>query len=450
MMKFSLSTVDITPQEPVFMHGFGSRTHQSEGMMDPLYMKVALLQQNKPMLIVTIDALGADRSFIIGIKDALQERFGLQHDEVLINFSHTHHSVYLSGLDPMLRKGGYSMGQTKWAEDESELDYAKDEAYFMWIRDTLLGMVASCYEQLIEGELWVGRTRSDFAVSRRRPAPGGGVTWQPYYEAEIDDELIVLKLVDQQRHIRGILYCYGCHTTAMGSSNYRFSNDFVGVTSAELERSFPGATAMFLQGCGGELKPRHSAREDHFIECDAAGLQEAGTYLAHHIVQLLAEDTFTRVNCHFRTVLHDPYLYTEQTPVSVYRQMAEDYQHNEFYRNSALRTVEAIERGTIKDRIPFYISAWQLDEQTHLIAMEGEVSTQYSLLLKRLFGSQGKLIVLGYSNGVFSYVPSRKMIGEGGYEAECNYFFGLRGPFVPEIEDIIVGQVAQAMHKLSI
>ncbi|MDF2670586.1 MAG: hypothetical protein K0R67_2892, partial [Paenibacillus sp.] len=34
---------------------------------------------------------------------------------------------------------------------------------------------------------------------------------------------------------------------------------------------------------------------------------------------------------------------------------------------------------------------------------------------------------------------------EGGYESTCNFFFGLRGPFVPEIEDIILGQIAKAV-----
>lgn len=41
------------------------------------------------------------------------------------------------------------------------------------------------------------------------------------------------------------------------------------------------------------------------------------------------------------------------------------------------------------------------------------------------------------------------MIREGGYEAICNFFFNLRGPWVPEIEDIIIGQIAKAEMSLS-
>ncbi|WP_409346215.1 neutral/alkaline non-lysosomal ceramidase N-terminal domain-containing protein [Paenibacillus sp. MBLB4367] len=448
MMKFGIAKEEITPLEPVFMHGFGSRTHKSEGLLEPLYMTATMMQADRTFLIVTIDALGSDRSFIVGIKDELKRAFGLSHEEVMINFSHTHHSVFLTGPDPTLRRGGYSIGQSRWADDESELDYAEDMAYYIRLRDTLQRMVGSCYDNLTEGELSMARGTSEFACSRRRPDGAGGVMWMPYYEGEIDKDLFVLKLSDSTGAVRGIVYCYGCHTTAMSSDNYKFGNDFAGAASAMLEQRYPGAVAIFLQGCAGELKPRPGAVGDEFVSCDEARLRQVGDMLAQDVIAVMEYGSFRTVSCQFRAELCDPLLYTEQTSASFYRTIADDPQQDDFHRASARRTIKAFENGTIKDRIPFYISVWQLDEETSLIAMEGEVSTEYGLMLKRLFGN-GSMIVLGYTNGVFSYVPTRKMIGEGGYEAACNYYFGLRGPFVPEIEDIIVGQVASAIGRLS-
>jgi hypothetical protein len=77
-MKFSMSKADITPQTPVFMSGFAARTHESEGVHDPIYAKAVLLQANKTLLIVTLDLSGGDRSFIDGIKHTLEETFGLK------------------------------------------------------------------------------------------------------------------------------------------------------------------------------------------------------------------------------------------------------------------------------------------------------------------------------------------------------------------------------------
>jgi len=418
--------------------------------MSPLYMAAVLLQANRNFLIVTIDALGADHSFVLGIKDELKHAFGLEHADVLINFSHTHHSVFLTGLDIERRRGGYSMSQSDWAFDEQDLDYTEDEAYYIGVRDSLLGMVKDCMDNLLAGELHLAQGTSDFACSRRKPDGAGGVLWRPYFEGEIDQDLFVLKLADHSGQLHGIIYCYGCHTTVIGADNYLLGNDFAGKVSEQLEETYPGAIAIFLQGCAGELKARPGASEDTFRACNSEDIAEVSDVLARDIISLIEQDTFRKVACNFKAELCSPQLYTEALPISYYQAIYDDPDQDRFHRASAARTIKAIEDGSIRDSVPFYMVLWQLDEDTSLIAMEGEVSTEYSLTLKQLFGSDsGNLIVLGYTNGVFSYVPTRKMIQEGGYEAECNYYWSLRGPFVPEIEDIIIGQIAQAYGRLS-
>jgi hypothetical protein len=440
-LRFCCASEAFTPDRPVFMHGYGARDRKSEGVHDDLFVKAVLLEANKQLLILTIDALGSDRSFVDGIKDALFETFGLKHDEVLINFSHTHHSVFLTGLDASKRRGAYSIAQDRWPESEAEVDYTVDEALFRKMRDLVIRMTDYCRSNLIEGELHVGRTISNFAVSRRRPDANGKIEWKPYYEAEIDKELLVLRLTDRSGTVKGILYNYGCHTTAMGSQ-LKLSNDFAGKTSSVLEEAYPGATTLFLQGCAGELKPLKTADGDKFKALSYEEMEQAGTDLANDVLRLLAEGTFEKIHCDFRTVLSDPMLYTEQTEAAVYEQIANE-SNSLFYRNAAIRTIAAIRDGTIKDRLPHYICVWHLDANTRIVAMEGEISTEYSLLIKKLL-SPHTVLTLGYTNGVYCYIPTRKMITEGGYEATCNFFFNLRGPWVPEIEDIIIGQIAKA------
>lgn len=446
-MKFCIAKDSITPAEPVFLSGFGDRTHKSEGVHDPIYVKAALLQSNKSLLIVTIDALGADRSFIQGIKDELEAKFALRHDEVLINFSHTHASVYLTGRDVRLRNGGYSMGQERWMEHEKDLDYTVDERYFDLVKEKLIRLVQDCLDNLEEGELLIGRTVSHFGVSRRYRT-NRGIEWRPSYDAEIDQDLFVLKVVDAKRNVKGVLYAYGCHPTSMGSSNYFISGDFSGAASRHLEQSYPKAVAMFLQGCGAEVKPMKSADGDTFKECGFAEMEEAGAELATEIIDFMEKGAFKSVNCSFRTMLLEPNLYTERTPVEHYRQILGDPEASEFNKIRVRKLVGKFEDGSIKDRIPLYIAVWQLDESTRVVAIEGEVSTAYSRMIKNLFGPD-LTMVLGYTNGIFCYIPTREMIQEGGYEVDNFYYYGHRGPFVPEIEDIIIGQVASAFGALS-
>ena len=49
------------------------------------------------------------------------------------------------------------------------------------------------------------------------------------------------------------------------------------------------------------------------------------------------------------------------------------------------------------------------------IALGGEVVVDYSLRFKRQYGADN-LWVAGYSNDVFAYIPSLRVLREGGYE----------------------------------
>jgi hypothetical protein len=173
-------------------------------------------------------------------------------------------------------------------------------------------------------------------------------------------------------------------------------------------------------------------------------MEEAGMDLANDVISIMEQRPFIPIKCSFKTILMDPFLYTEQTEIQHYEQFINDPSIGEFRKMGAHRTIKQIKEGLVKDHAPIYISVWYLGDETRLIAMEGEVSTEYALLLKRMFPG-GKTMVLGYTNGVYYYVPTRKMITEGGYEVDYNNCFGsFRGAFVPEIEDIIVGQITKA------
>ncbi len=442
-MKFYTATTNITPEQPVFLHGFPKRTHKSEGVHDPIYAKAVLLQANKNLLLISIDAMGSDHSFILGVKDELLTKFGLNHDEVLINFSHSHSSIFLTGTDLNTRRGGYSIGAENWPLYTEEVNYTEDENYYFFVREAIVQMTDYCLEHLIEGELLIGSAESAIGVSRRMPSDKG-ILWEPNFAAEIDKELLVMKLVDTQQNLKAILYNYGCHTTSVGSNNYLISAEFVGKTSAFLQLRYPGVTAMFLQGCAAEIKPTKSASGGQFKSCNLTEMEEIGIDFAYEVANLVDHGPFQRIGCKFKTLLTHCTLKTELTAIERYETIVADSNLMPFYRNAAARTIDEIRKGTAKESAQVYISVWYLDEETRLIAIEGEVSTEYAMNLKRIYGNKGKTIVLGYTNGVLFYIPTAKMIKEGGYETDSQYLFGLRGPFVPEIEDLLLGRIVKA------
>ena len=55
--------------------------------------------------------------------------------------------------------------------------------------------------------------------------------------------------------------------------------------------------------------------------------------------------------------------------------------------------------------------------------------------------------VAGYCNDVFGYVPSLRVLREGGYEGgDAMIYYGRPGPFTDQVEDLIVREVRRLME----
>src|SRR5690606_5508248 len=117
-----------------------------------------------------------------------------------------------------------------------------------------------------------------------------------------------------------------------------------------------------------------------------------------------------------------PELPVEPVGATYYQHMLENG-HSEYYKRAAIRVLKSINSGQPREWFHYYVQVWQLAPGIHIVALKGEVSTEYSLLLKQRF-MQEKLLVLGYSNGVLTYIPSRKMIAEGGYGVNHPFTIG--------------------------
>ena len=82
--------------------------------------------------------------------------------------------------------------------------------------------------------------------------------------------------------------------------------------------------------------------------------------------------------------------------------------------------------------------------------MAGEVVVDYALWAKRTFKNEN-LFVAGYSNEVMCYIPTKRILGEGGYEASSSMiYYVLPGPFADNVEERIQGAVKQVMKGVGV
>ena len=120
---------------------------------------------------------------------------------------------------------------------------------------------------------------------------------------------------------------------------------------------------------------------------------------------------------------------------------------NERKCNHAKRMLTMLGEGGLIESMPYPVQVWQFGDALTLIALAGEAVVDYSLRFKRSYGWHDTW-VSAYNNDVFGYVPSLRVLKEGGYEGgEAMWGGSFPGPFQPGVEETIAETVDDLVKR---
>ncbi|OGG55517.1 MAG: hypothetical protein A3F84_29725 [Candidatus Handelsmanbacteria bacterium RIFCSPLOWO2_12_FULL_64_10] len=420
-MKAGVSSVCITPNRPIWMAGFGARDKRSEGKYQDLFVKALALQdkEGQRAVVVTADFIGYIRELSEPVLQQVKERYGLQPSQVLLNASHTH-------CGPVIGERDY---YPEW-----------DPEYAQGLVAKTVEAIGRALDNLEEARLWQGRGSCTLGVNRRRPLPDDparvNLALLPNPQGPTDPDVPVLKVARPDGSVKAALFLYACHPTTMGG--YLLGGDYPGFAQQFLEAEIKGANALFLQGCGGDVKTRNVGADGRFKSGPLEVVEGFGRELAQAVLTTLA-GALTELDGDIAVRLGALDLPVQGLPP---RAELEARAHSDDWRSQKARKVlETLDAGRELPRShPHTAQVIAVGEALTLIGLSGEMCVDYALRLKRELG--GGIWVSGYCHDVSAYIPSARMIPQGGYEVE-RWLAGsdLPAPFVPAIEDMIVGKV---------
>jgi neutral ceramidase len=368
----------ITPETPMKMAGYAARTEPSEGTEQDLFAKALALEDHagNRLVIVTLDLIGVIEKLRNEVAARVEEECQLPPASLLMNASHTH-------CGPA------------YGNEEAE-------AYFQGLVDTIVALVGESLQRLEPATLRYSQARCGFAMNRRTPT-GSGYRNHPNPFGVVDHTVPVLSMTDDEGELQAILFGYACHNTTMGFR--RWLGDYAGYAQEYLEADHPGVTAMFLMGCGGDQNP--------YPRSELLYAQKHGRALASAVEAALEVNQTTPL--HQRAV---------RGPI-----------------RSQLQTVDL--DFTTPDREPFSypVQVITFGPDLTLVALGTEVVVDYALRIKQeLHEEDGPVVwVAGYSNVYSGYIPSRRVLLEGGYEASR--------PYELDVEERIVGKVLELNRR---
>src|SRR5687767_4217949 len=242
-----VARINVTPREPIFLKGYGSRTKPSEGVRQDLYIKALALRDETgaTAVLVTSDLHSYTRRMSDTIAEAVQKKYGLSRDRLILNASHTHSGPAVTA-EALLRP----------SEDINAEQEAVIRRYTARVLDQIIDLVGRAIQSLEPAELSFAQGSAGFGVNRRRV--GAGMRHLP---GPVDQDVPVLNVRGADGAPRAVVFGYACHATS-APADYQIGADWPGYAQTTLEAAYPGATSMFVNGCGADCDPMPRSMDD--------------------------------------------------------------------------------------------------------------------------------------------------------------------------------------------
>src|SRR4051794_39984084 len=424
--KAGTARVAITPKESMWMAGYGARNKPSEGAIHDLWAKALVLEDpaGKKAAIVTLDICGIDRDLSLRIRKAIESQVGLTPDRVVLACSHTH-SGPVTGTNLI----------TMYPLDDAGRRLVERYAEFM--ATAIPEVVVQANRRLEPATLAWETGRADFAVNRRnnKEPDVPKLRARGALQGPVDHDVPVLRVAGADGQARAIVFGYACHCTVL--SSYLFCGDYAGFAQIAVERDHPGAQAMFVTGCGADQNPL-PRRTVELAQAYGEQLAEAVDRVLKGSMRPIGgplETAYKEVDLAFGTMPTRDQL------------EAESKSDNFSLANRARHLLGILEsRGSFAPTYPYPIEAWRLGDLTWIF-LGGETVVDYSLRLKRNLGSSHTW-VSGYCNDVMAYIPSLRVLREGGYEGATSMIpYGHPTTWGEAIEEDLIAAVIGLIPK---
>jgi hypothetical protein len=405
---FGAAQVTINPTTPIRLSGYAGRDPlpEANAVQQTITAQAAAFGMGTDTaLLIAVDSVGVPDNVVDAVAATLHTTYGLARERIVITSTHTHSGPHIDGFaanifDPATSRALTLLEQQHVAQYTSQLTG--------WLQQ----VAASAMNNRSPGhELSWGEGSVTFGLNRR------GTPIAPN-----DHSLPVMRVTNSLGVTKAILTSYATHATTLNPADNLVSGDWPGYARQAIQNLYPGAIPLVMIGAGGDSdpNPRLGANSVPYA-------QNHGQAVANEVQRLINEQLMTPVSPNISA------MHTEiELPFATQRLPGDPV-------SARLASSPA--------SIPYGITSWTFGDDLAMAFLEGELTVDYSLRLNSEFNG-GRLWVNGFSNDVQGYIPSERILYEGGYEAdESTYWYALPGRFAHGLEDRIVSAVHDQLDE---
>jgi hypothetical protein len=423
-LKLGTAKVDITPVKPVSLAGFAHRTGEFEHIAHPLYARIHCFEQSDSLekrtaaLLVSADLIWWGTDLVNKLTPKLQDRYGFQ--TVLLHATHTHSGPQTSDCF-------------------SEAIGKPDPDYLEALEQRLLIGIEQALQSMEPVTIERGTGQCLIGVNRRKENDGH-IVMAPNENGPVDSDVTMIRFRALSGKINGLFVHYTCHPTTTGDNE--ISSEYCGVALERIEQALgENVVGAFLQGCCGDIRPA-LINDGEFYRGHRMEVERFGIWLSEEVLRInsLPMDELTPADLVSKTTVVLLPFQSIPTANELEAQADRTDIHGEWAR-LLLRQPQR-RQGSI----PLEITRLDLAKELSLVTFNAEMVVDYGSYVKD--ASLGRMLPLGYTNGMIGYVPTTEQLYQGGYESRDSVpYFGLPSPFHPQIEGIICSAISQVIRE---
>lgn len=415
--RVGVAQIDLTPAHPIRLNGFGGRRTESEGVYQRIYAKALAIEDDskEPVLLMTVDVLGIPDDVRTELAKRFQARGGLKPERLTITATHTH-------TGPMLRGANTTLFGVPIPDDHLQ----NIDRYTAVFLDRLERAGLDALKDRRPATLSYAIGSAGFATNRR--TRGGPV----------DRDLPTLFVHGPDGKVRAVYTNYACHCVTLSLN--KLGGDWAGFAAEEIQSAFPGCIALVSVGCGADSDPASGVTGD---KVEVAKLQ--GREIATE-VKRLAGQFRTPIKGRIETQWKGIDLPLAKLPSRA--EWAEKAKRTDAVGHHARVQLAKLDRNeTLATKIDYPIQTWAFGDSLAMVFLPGEVVVDYALRLKKELDGQ-RLWVTAYANSAPCYIPSERIMKEGGYEGGgAMIYYDVPVPFAAGLEAPITQVVRDQLGK---
>jgi len=399
-LRAGAARIDITPDKPVRMSGYASRTELSEGVHDPLSARAVAFENNgKRLVLVSNDLIGFTGGTAEYFREIILREFKLEPSELFLAGIHTH--------------GGPTPTIDKEKGHPNNLEYTKD------LEGKLTEVIRKALDNMAPVQIGAGVGYSPVGANRRE------LTFDSTGNSEIrlgrnpygptDKQVLVMKVARPDGAVCAALFDYATHATCMGGKNLVITGDVLGLSEQFVEKILgPDVIAAAFAGASGNIDPWF--RVLPAFNTEPGWVPEPvllGTFLGEEVVHV------------FRDI----------GKVSGEADIA-----------TAFATLELPGKPRDQLEIPkecpptsLNISAARVGNIA-FVGLGAEVLTEIGMSIKAASPYEFTFVIT-HCNGGAGYLPPGHLYIEGGYEVKSS-------AFGPQAAELAVKQAVKMLHEL--